>query len=107
MYTLKQKLSFCLFVFFLNVVDISAEEENELLDVKVKCLNNKAASLLKLDHYDAAHKSCALALEHQPDNVKALFRMGKVLSLFLSRSLFFCESEYFIHSLFLFFSPRS
>ncbi|XP_038134977.1 peptidyl-prolyl cis-trans isomerase FKBP8 isoform X2 [Cyprinodon tularosa] len=62
-------------------VDISPEEEEELLDVKVKCLNNMAASQLKLDHYDAALKSCVSALEHQPDNIKALFRMGKVLAL--------------------------
>uniref|UniRef100_A0A1A7YNS1 peptidylprolyl isomerase n=1 Tax=Iconisemion striatum TaxID=60296 RepID=A0A1A7YNS1_9TELE len=62
-------------------VDISPEEENELLDVKVKCLNNMAASQLKLDHYDAALKSCVSALEHQPENIKALFRMGKVLAL--------------------------
>ncbi|XP_030583250.1 peptidyl-prolyl cis-trans isomerase FKBP8 [Archocentrus centrarchus] len=62
-------------------VDISPEEESELLDVKVKCLNNMAASQLKLDHYDAALKSCVSALEHQPDNIKALFRMGKVLAL--------------------------
>ncbi|XP_076583174.1 peptidyl-prolyl cis-trans isomerase FKBP8 [Chaetodon auriga] len=62
-------------------VDISPEEENELVDVKVKCLNNMAASQLKLDHYDAALKSCVSALAHQPDNIKALFRMGKVLAL--------------------------
>lgn len=65
---------FCLF----DAVDISPQEENELLDVKVKCLNNMAASQLKLDHYDAALKSCVAALSHQPDNIKALFRMGKV-----------------------------
>ncbi|XP_029987799.1 peptidyl-prolyl cis-trans isomerase FKBP8 [Sphaeramia orbicularis] len=62
-------------------VDISAEEEKELIDVKVKCLNNMAASQLKLDHYDAALKSCVSALAHQPENIKALFRMGKVLAL--------------------------
>ncbi|XP_077390886.1 peptidyl-prolyl cis-trans isomerase FKBP8 [Festucalex cinctus] len=62
-------------------VDITPEEENELLDVKVKCLNNMAAAQLKLDHYEAAFKSCAAALAHQPDNIKALFRMGKVLAL--------------------------
>lgn len=46
-----------------------------------------AASQLKLDHYDAALKSCVAALAHQPDNIKALFRMGKVyvaLELYLS-----------------------
>ncbi|XP_049585289.1 peptidyl-prolyl cis-trans isomerase FKBP8 isoform X2 [Syngnathus scovelli] len=62
-------------------VDISPKEENELIDVKVKCLNNMAAAQLKLDHYDAAFKSCVAALSHQPDNIKALFRMGKVLAL--------------------------
>uniref|UniRef100_A0A8C6SRK0 peptidylprolyl isomerase n=2 Tax=Neogobius melanostomus TaxID=47308 RepID=A0A8C6SRK0_9GOBI len=62
-------------------VDITTEEENELVDVKVKCLNNMAAAQLKLDHYDAALKSCTSALAHQHDNVKALFRMGKVLAL--------------------------
>uniref|UniRef100_U3J1W2 FKBP prolyl isomerase 8 n=1 Tax=Anas platyrhynchos platyrhynchos TaxID=8840 RepID=U3J1W2_ANAPP len=52
--------------------------EAELLEVKVKCLNNLAASQLKLDHYEAALKSCNLVLEHQPGNIKALFRKGKV-----------------------------
>ncbi|XP_068599553.1 peptidyl-prolyl cis-trans isomerase FKBP8 [Brachionichthys hirsutus] len=62
-------------------VDISPEEEDELMNVKVKCLNNMAASQLKLDHYEAAYKSCVSALAHQPKNIKALFRMGKVLAL--------------------------
>lgn len=59
-------------------VDMSLEEEEELLQLKVKCLNNLAASQLKLDHYGAALRSCSLVLEHQPDNIKALFRKGKV-----------------------------
>ncbi|XP_026099323.1 peptidyl-prolyl cis-trans isomerase FKBP8-like [Carassius auratus] len=62
-------------------VDISQQEEEELLDMKVKCLNNMAAAQLKLDHYEAALRSCVSVLEHQPDNVKALFRKGKVLAL--------------------------
>ncbi|PNI50454.1 FKBP8 isoform 14, partial [Pan troglodytes] len=37
-------------------------------------------SQLKLDHYRAALRSCSLVLEHQPDNIKALFRKGKVLA---------------------------
>uniref|UniRef100_A0A8C8RVG3 peptidylprolyl isomerase n=1 Tax=Pelusios castaneus TaxID=367368 RepID=A0A8C8RVG3_9SAUR len=61
-------------------VDFSPEEEAELLEVKVKCLNNLAASQLKLDHYEAALRSCSLVLEHQPENIKALFRKGKVLA---------------------------
>lgn len=62
-------------------VDISQQEEDELLDMKVKCLNNMAAAQLKLDHYDAALRSCVSVLAHEPDNVKALFRKGKVLAL--------------------------
>ncbi|XP_016395803.1 peptidyl-prolyl cis-trans isomerase FKBP8-like [Sinocyclocheilus rhinocerous] len=62
-------------------VDISQQEEEELLDMEVKCLNNMAAAQLKLDHYEAALRSCVSVLAHQPDNVKALFRKGKVLAL--------------------------
>ncbi|XP_043392019.1 peptidyl-prolyl cis-trans isomerase FKBP8 isoform X2 [Chelonia mydas] len=61
-------------------VHFSPEEEAELLEVKVKCLNNLAASQLKLDHYEAALRSCTQVLEHQPENIKALFRKGKVLA---------------------------
>ncbi|XP_076978228.1 peptidyl-prolyl cis-trans isomerase FKBP8 [Tamandua tetradactyla] len=61
-------------------VDVTFEEEEQLLQLKVKCLNNLAASQLKLDHYRAALRSCSLVLEHQPDNIKALFRKGKVLA---------------------------
>ncbi|XP_039558356.1 peptidyl-prolyl cis-trans isomerase FKBP8 [Passer montanus] len=61
-------------------VHFSPDEEAELLDVKVKCLNNLAASQLKLDHFKAALKSCNQVLEHQPGNIKALFRKGKVLA---------------------------
>ncbi|KAM4707951.1 peptidyl-prolyl cis-trans isomerase FKBP8 [Discoglossus pictus] len=61
-------------------VEFSVDEEAELLDVKIKCLNNLAASQLKLDHYEAALKSCNMVLEHQPENIKALFRKGKVLA---------------------------
>lgn len=59
-------------------MDMTFEEEEQLLQLKVKCLNNLAASQLKLDHYRAALRSCSLVLEHQPDNIKALFRKGKV-----------------------------
>ncbi|XP_041086903.1 peptidyl-prolyl cis-trans isomerase FKBP8-like [Polyodon spathula] len=62
-------------------VDSTLDEDAALLDVKVKCLNNMAAAQLKLEHYEAALKSCTSVLGHQPDNVKALFRKGKVLAL--------------------------
>ncbi|XP_061456971.1 peptidyl-prolyl cis-trans isomerase FKBP8 [Rhineura floridana] len=61
-------------------VDFSREEEAELVEVEMKCLNNLAASQLKLDHYEAALRSCNQVLEQQPDNIKALFRKGKVLA---------------------------
>ncbi|XP_063770805.1 peptidyl-prolyl cis-trans isomerase FKBP8 isoform X2 [Pseudophryne corroboree] len=61
-------------------VEFTSEEEAELLDVKIKCLNNLAASQLKLDHFEAALKSCNMVLEQQPENIKALFRKGKVIA---------------------------
>uniref|UniRef100_A0A8C5DG63 FKBP prolyl isomerase 8 n=1 Tax=Gouania willdenowi TaxID=441366 RepID=A0A8C5DG63_GOUWI len=58
-----------------------SEEENKLIEMKVKCLNNMAASMLKLEHYDEALICCNAVLMYQPKNVKALFHMGKVLAL--------------------------
>ncbi|XP_073542481.1 peptidyl-prolyl cis-trans isomerase FKBP8 isoform X1 [Phyllobates terribilis] len=62
-------------------VDFTPDQEGELLDVKMKCLNNLAASQLKLDHFEAALKSCNMVLEQQPENIKALFRKGKVMAI--------------------------
>ncbi|MBZ3883884.1 Peptidyl-prolyl cis-trans isomerase FKBP8 [Sciurus carolinensis] len=59
-------------------LDMTFEEEEQLLQLKTKCLNDLAASQLKLDHYRTALRSCSLVLEHQPNNIKALFR--KVLT---------------------------
>uniref|UniRef100_A0A8C5DN03 Uncharacterized protein n=1 Tax=Gouania willdenowi TaxID=441366 RepID=A0A8C5DN03_GOUWI len=61
--------------------DLRSEEENKLMEMKVKCLNNMAASMLKLEDYDAALRCCCTVLMYQPKNVKALFHMGKVLAL--------------------------
>ncbi|MBZ3869106.1 Peptidyl-prolyl cis-trans isomerase FKBP8 [Sciurus carolinensis] len=61
-------------------LDMTFEEEEQLLQLKTKCLNDLAASQLKLDHYRATLRSCSLVLEQQPDNIKALFRKGKVLA---------------------------
>ncbi|XP_071081420.1 peptidyl-prolyl cis-trans isomerase FKBP8-like [Haliotis cracherodii] len=52
----------------------------EVLDSKLKCYNNLAASQLKIDAYDAAIRSCEGVLKSQPDNVKALYRIGKAYS---------------------------
>uniref|UniRef100_A0A8C5DFU1 peptidylprolyl isomerase n=1 Tax=Gouania willdenowi TaxID=441366 RepID=A0A8C5DFU1_GOUWI len=65
----------------ISIDDISSEEENKLMEMKVKCLNNMAASMLKLEHYDEALTCCSAVLMYQPKNVKALFHMGKVLAL--------------------------
>uniref|UniRef100_A0A8C5DH67 peptidylprolyl isomerase n=1 Tax=Gouania willdenowi TaxID=441366 RepID=A0A8C5DH67_GOUWI len=61
--------------------DIRSEEENKLMEMKVKCLNNMAASMLKLEDYDEALTCCSAVLMYQPKNVKALFHIGKVLAL--------------------------
>uniref|UniRef100_A0A2K6URC8 FKBP prolyl isomerase 8 n=1 Tax=Saimiri boliviensis boliviensis TaxID=39432 RepID=A0A2K6URC8_SAIBB len=46
------------------------EEEEQLLRLKVKHLNNLVASQLNLDHYRIALHSCSLVLEHCLDNIK-------------------------------------
>ncbi|XP_014670903.1 PREDICTED: peptidyl-prolyl cis-trans isomerase FKBP8-like isoform X2 [Priapulus caudatus] len=51
----------------------------ELQDLRLKCFNNLAAAQLKIDAHTAALQSCDNVLKVQPDNVKALFRKGKVL----------------------------
>ncbi|XP_022106769.1 peptidyl-prolyl cis-trans isomerase FKBP8-like [Acanthaster planci] len=51
-----------------------------VMELRVKCYNNLAAAQLKIDAYEAALKSCNNALEAEPENVKALFRKGKVLA---------------------------
>uniref|UniRef100_A0A2K5NT04 Uncharacterized protein n=1 Tax=Cercocebus atys TaxID=9531 RepID=A0A2K5NT04_CERAT len=45
------------------------EEEKQLLQLRVRCLNNLVSSQVKLDHY------CA----HHLDNIKAVFHKGKIL----------------------------
>uniref|UniRef100_A0AAY4BQH4 peptidylprolyl isomerase n=1 Tax=Denticeps clupeoides TaxID=299321 RepID=A0AAY4BQH4_9TELE len=58
----------------------AAEEEEEVNDYRVKCLNNLAAAQLKLERYDEALHTCRDVLFLDPNNVKALFRTGKLLS---------------------------
>ncbi|XP_062246733.1 FKBP prolyl isomerase 16 [Platichthys flesus] len=57
-----------------------AVEEEEVRDYRVKCLNNLAAAQLKLEQYEQALHTTRDVLTLEPNNVKALFRMGKVLS---------------------------
>ncbi|XP_072258870.1 peptidyl-prolyl cis-trans isomerase FKBP8-like [Pyxicephalus adspersus] len=59
---------------------LSSEEEEEIREHRIKCLNNLAAAQLKLHHYDDVINSCNAVLEMDADNAKALYRKGKVLS---------------------------
>ncbi|XP_067161880.1 peptidyl-prolyl cis-trans isomerase FKBP8-like [Apteryx mantelli] len=56
------------------------QEEEELREQRVKCLNNCAAAELKLRRPGEALACCEAALCISPDNGKALFRQGKLLA---------------------------
>lgn len=56
---------------------VEAEEE-EVQDYRVKCLNNLATTQLKLEQNEEALHSSRDVLALEPNNVKALFRTGKV-----------------------------
>lgn len=59
---------------------VAEEEEEEVNDHRVKCLNNLAAAQLKLGQFDEALHTSRDVLFLDPQNVKALFRKGKLLS---------------------------
>lgn len=50
----------------------------EMLEIRVKVYNNLAAAQMKISAYDVALLSVETVLRCQPENVKALFRKGKV-----------------------------
>ncbi|XP_024943518.1 peptidyl-prolyl cis-trans isomerase FKBP8 isoform X2 [Cephus cinctus] len=50
-----------------------------LLEDRMKVYNNLAAAQMKCDAYDSAQRSVENVLRCQPQNVKALFRKGKIL----------------------------
>ncbi|NXX50977.1 FKBP8 isomerase, partial [Tricholaema leucomelas] len=56
------------------------EEEEELREQRVKCLNNCAAAELKLERTDEALASCEAVLGINPDNGRALLRRGQLLA---------------------------
>ncbi|XP_066913409.1 peptidyl-prolyl cis-trans isomerase FKBP8-like [Clytia hemisphaerica] len=58
---------------------LEGRTDKELLDMKVKCLNNLSAAQLKVKAYIMALQSLDIVLELEPKNVKALFRKGKCL----------------------------
>ncbi|XP_037027190.1 peptidyl-prolyl cis-trans isomerase FKBP8 [Bradysia coprophila] len=59
--------------------DFTNAELQELLEIRVKVYNNLAAAQMKISAYEAALSSVENVLRCQPDNVKALFRKGKIL----------------------------
>ncbi|XP_068814938.1 peptidyl-prolyl cis-trans isomerase FKBP8-like [Struthio camelus] len=56
------------------------QEEEELREQRVKCLNNCAAAELQLQRPGEALACCEAALRISPDNGKALLRRGKLLA---------------------------
>lgn len=54
------------------------DEEEEVREYRVKCLNNLAAAQLKLEQYEEALGTSRDVLTLEQNNVKALFRTGKV-----------------------------
>jgi FK506-binding protein 8 len=52
----------------------------ELIDLRATAFNNLAAAQMKAGTFDQALKSVNVALDLSPDNVKALFRKGKILA---------------------------
>uniref|UniRef100_A0A3Q2XXA8 Peptidyl-prolyl cis-trans isomerase FKBP8-like n=1 Tax=Hippocampus comes TaxID=109280 RepID=A0A3Q2XXA8_HIPCM len=58
-------------------LDVLTTDEREVRHYRVKCLNNLAAALLKLERRREALRASRDVLALQPDNVKALYRAGK------------------------------
>jgi FK506-binding protein 8 len=54
------------------------QDLHELLEDHLKVCNNLAAAQMKIKAYDAALQSVESVLQCQPNNVKAVFRKGKV-----------------------------
>lgn len=60
-------------------VELSNEQLQELLEDRIRVNNNLAMAQMKVEAWDAALKSVESVLTCKPDNVKALFRKGKIL----------------------------
>lgn len=60
------------------MIQFASDDLRTLLDDRIKAYNNMAAAQMKQGAYDAALTSVDTVLNCQPDNVKALFRKGKV-----------------------------
>ena len=52
----------------------------ELIDLRATAFNNLAAAQMRANTFDQALKSVNSSLDLRPDNVKALYRKGKILA---------------------------
>ncbi|XP_031618502.1 peptidyl-prolyl cis-trans isomerase FKBP8 [Contarinia nasturtii] len=59
--------------------EFTNDQLQELLETRVKVYNNLAAAQMKISAFDVALVSVDNVLRCQPENVKALFRKGKIL----------------------------
>jgi FK506-binding protein 8 len=62
-----------------NDKELTNAQLQDLLEDRIKVYNNLAQAQMKIQVYDAALKSIDTVLQCQPNNVKALFRKGKIL----------------------------
>lgn len=61
-----------------QILQFTNDQLQELLETRVKVYNNLAAAQMKISAFDVALTSVDNVLRCQPENVKALFRKGKV-----------------------------
>lgn len=68
-----------------NITEIKDDPDSkrveQIVELRAATFNNMAASQMKIDALEAALKSVDSSLELQPENVKALFRKGKILAM--------------------------
>lgn len=62
-----------------EILDKDMDKVETLLQLRLRVYNNLTAAQMKMEAYDAALKSVDFVLKAEPDNVKALFRKGKIL----------------------------
>lgn len=63
-----------------NDEKLNLEEVKKALELRATILSNLAASQMKMEEFNEALESIDQALTLQPENVKALFRKGKILA---------------------------
>ena len=74
--------------YLLSLQDDVKPEVQTILSERLKALNNMGAAQMRIEAYEVALKSLEAVLRCQPNNVKALFRKGKVGTAFMSGFFF-------------------